>query len=398
MDPRFKPWALCASAVCLALGVVASCDSSTEVNGLNAAGSGGGGLEQGGGGGSGGGIMAACDPPCTPPQFCSFAKTCLDPGQCAADQDCTDPGFTCDEGQGVCVPGGPCGAAEITVDPVAPNLLLVMDRSCSMQDPVDGTPKWQIAVTAVNKLTTDYVDQIRYGLTLFPDIATPQCQQDAIPIPVAPGNEPAIQALLTASLVQNDPYYPNGPCVTNIDTAMQQATTEPAFADTDRTSYALLLTDGKQANCSAAGGDAGTTTIITTLASQGVPTFVVGFGGAVDPAQLNIFADAGGMPTGDPQTHYYQAEDQISLDAALQAIANATISCVLQLETVPEDPNQLYVFFNKDPAGVPQDPVNGWTYDPNTNQITFHGTACQSLKDGTVTDVDVVYGCNQPPA
>jgi hypothetical protein len=267
-----------------------------------------------------------------------------------------------------------------------------------MQDPVDGTPKWEIAVTAVNKLTTDYVDQIRVGLTLFPDIVTPQCQQADIPIPVAPGNEPAIQALLTAALATNDPYYPDGPCVTPIDTAMQQATTEPAFADTDRKSYALLLTDGKQANCNAAGGDAGTTAIITTLAAQGVPTFVVGFGGQVDPAQLNIFADAGGMPTGDPQTHYYQAEDQISLDAALAAIADATISCVLQLETVPEDPNQLYVFFDKDPAGVPQDPDNGWTYDAGNNQITFHGTACQSLKDGTVTDVDVVYGCNQPPA
>ena len=396
MDPRLKPWALIVSALGLAAGVASSCGGSDDQT--LPPGGGAAGASTQGGGGVGGTPVAVCDPACVSPQFCSSTQVCLDPGQCSGDPDCTEPGFTCDEAQGICVPGGDCGGAEITVQPVAPNLLVVLDRSCSMQDLVQSTPKWQIAVTAVNKLTTDYVDQIRFGLTLFPDIVTPDCQQGAIPIPVAPGNEASIQTLLTASLAHNDQYYPDGPCVTNIDSAMQQGSTEPAFADTDRDSYALLITDGKQSGCSLAGGDAGTTQLITNLlANQGVPTFVVGFGGQVDPAQLNIFAQAGGMPTGDPQTKYYQAEDQPSLDAALEAIASATISCTLQLESVPEDPGQLYVFFNKDPAGVPNDPNNGWSYDPDTNQITFNGTACQSLKDGTVTDVDVVYGCNHPP-
>jgi hypothetical protein len=396
MDPRLKPWALVVSALGLAVGVASSCGGSDDQT--TPVGGGAAGASTQGGGGVGGAPVAVCDPACVAPQFCSSTQVCLDPGQCSGDPDCTEPGFTCDEARGLCVPGGDCGGAEITVQPVAPNLLVVLDRSCSMHELVQGTAKWQIAVTAVNKLTTDYVGQIRFGLTLFPDIVTPDCQQGAIPIPVAVGNEDEIQTLLTASLATNDQYYPDGPCVTNIDTAMQQASTEPSFADPDRGSYALLITDGQQANCSAAGGDAGTRQIITDLlANKSVPTFVVGFGGQVDPAQLNIFAEAGGMPTGDPQTKYYKAEDQASLDAALQAIASATISCVVQLESVPEDPNQLYVFFNKDPAGVPNDPDNGWSYDPDTNQITFNGTACQSLKDGTVTDVDVVYGCNHPP-
>jgi hypothetical protein len=128
-----------------------------------------------------------------------------------------------------------------------------------------------------------------------------------------------------------DPNFPNGPCVTNIDTAMEQATTEPALDDPERESYVLLLTDGKQAGCNQAGGDAGTLQIITDLRmNRNVPTFVVGFGDQVDPAQLNEFADAGGVPTNDmscdPPCRFYMAEDGASLQTALDDIAKK-VSC-----------------------------------------------------------------------
>ena len=43
------------------------------------------------------------------------------------------------------------------------------------------------------------------------------------------------------------------------------------------------------------------------------------------------------------------------------------------------------------------DPNNGWTYDPMTNTVTFHGTACDAIKGGIIVDIDIVYGCNEPP-
>jgi hypothetical protein len=304
----------------------------------------------------------------------------------------------CDGSTGLCVLGGACGAAEIPITPVPPNLLVVLDRSCTMQQLVAGTPKWTIAAQAIDELTSDYLGQIRFGLTLFPDHGGQDCQQGAIPIPVGPGNEAAIQSLLDASTAPADPNYPDGPCVTNIDTAMQQAAGEPAFNDPDRSSYVLLVTDGKQQSCSAAGGDTGTMQIISTLLQiRNVPTFVLGFGSAVDPAQLNAFAQAGGVPAADPQAQYYQAEDQASLEAALGAIAQQAIACVVQLQAVPEDPSQLYVFFNDDPTPIPADPAQGWQYDPATNQITFYGASCEALQSGSVSDVDVVYGCTEPP-
>lgn len=63
---------------------------------------------------------------------------------------------------------------------------------------------------------------------------------------------------------------------------------------------------------------------------------------------------------------------------------------------MPDDPSELYVFFDDVIPGVANDPNDGWTYDPNTNTITFHGAACDALKDGSVADVDVVFGCDIP--
>jgi hypothetical protein len=127
-----------------------------------------------------------------------------------------------------------------------------------------------------------------------------------------------------------------------------------------------------------------------------VPTFVLGFGSGVDPDQMNIFADAGGVPAGDP-TKYYDASDQASLDAALDAIANKTLGCTFTLDDTPPNPDEIFVFFdNVDKVG--QDPTHGmgWDYDPANNQITFYGAECDKLKAGDVTDIDIVFGCDEP--
>jgi hypothetical protein len=378
-------------------GIIAACSgTNNETSSSSNAGGASGGS---GSHGAGGNVIATCTPACVAPQFCSSAGTCLDPGKCVGDADCGG-GTICDIPSNTCVPGGGCSGQEIIADPIPPNLLVVLDRSCSMTDVVSGNMnKWQIAVAALNKLTTDYATKIRFGLTLFPDIVTPNCAQDKIPIPVGAGNEMAIQTLLLASLKVADKYYPDGPCVTNIDTAMQQAQGEPAFMDMTRDSYALLLTDGKQAGCTLANGDAGTLKIIQDLYAQKIATFVIGFGSGVDAAQMNLFADAGGVPSGDPMTHYYDAADQMSLDNVLGTIASKTLSCTYKLQSVPSDPNQIFVFFDKNPKGVSRDAshMNGWDYDPATNQITFYGMDCTSLKGGVIKTVDIVVGCNMPP-
>ncbi len=335
------------------------------------------------------------DGDCAAADFCSANGTCIPDGTCAIADDCL-AGMICDP-QHLCVPGGECGATEVAITPVPPNLLMVLDRSCSMTAAVGGVPKWTSAVNAVNQLTTNFGADIRWGLTMFPDTTTPSCGQATIPVPVAPGTETTIRTLLTSALTTTDVNYPDGPCVTNIDSAMEQAATETALDDPARKSFVMLITDGAQSGCSLAGGDTGTTTIISNLNTmRDVKTFVVGFGGATDQAQMDAFAVAGGtaLPV---SPRYYQADNAAELEMALGAIADLVIGCDFVLTNPPADLTELFAFFNN-VTSVPRDPThtNGWDYDPVTMTLTFYGGYCDQLSSGLVTDVDIVYGCAGP--
>lgn len=339
------------------------------------------------------------DSDCDAGNFCSTTKKCIPTGTCAGNGDC-EGGLVCDDASKTCVPGGGCGAQEFAIEAVAPNLFISLDRSCSMTGQGGGgKTKWVIAVEALNGMLTTFKGKVRWGIGLFPDITGQNCTQDAPQFPVGDNNEAGIQALLTASLVKADKFFPDGPCVTNIDTAIQQASQEPAFNDTTRKSYVLLITDGNQAGCSAAGGDVGTEQQITALSAKGISTFALGFGAGIDPAQMNKFAVAGGVPNNDPTdptAKYYKANDTTSLQAALAKIAGSILGCSFTLNSTPPDPSKVFVFF--DNVKVTRDPTHqaGWDYDPTTNQITFYGTDCDKLKAQQVQDVDVVFGCDQP--
>lgn len=333
-------------------------------------------------------ISLGCKPACSDTQICSITNVCIDKGTCAAPGDCP-AGMTCDASK-KCVPGGECGGEHATATAIPPNLLIVLDRSCSMRSKVGTETKWQIAVKAISDMSTKFGAKIRFGLTMFPDTDTAQCAQGKIPIAPAAGNETKINKLLTAALATTDPNYPDGPCVTNIDTAVQQAQKCPELADKTRQDFAILMTDGAQAGCSDAGGAAGAEMIIADMAKVGIKTFVIGFGGGVDAASLNKFATAGGVPaTG--ATKYYDAADGPALVKALDVIAKAALGCTYTLDKTPPDPTKIFVFF--DGKDVSKDDTNGWSYDPATNTVTFHGSSCDQIKSETVKAVDIALGC-----
>jgi MYXO-CTERM domain-containing protein len=201
------------------------------------------------------------------------------------------------------------------------NLMIALDRSCSMDNKPAGETltKWESAEAAIATLTTTYAGQLRFGLIMFPDEDGASCDQDGpIYVDVGEDNEVAVVDAITTT-------NPNGPCVTNIDTAIGQVSDDLAFQalpdPTGRRGFVLLITDGKQSgSCGGNVSDPITVANIEALYAAGYPTFVVGFGGGVDPDDLNSFAVAGGVPrVGDPM--YYQADSAAELDAALDAIA-----------------------------------------------------------------------------
>lgn len=328
---------------------------------------------------------------CAAGEVCSVAQLCLSEGECRSSLDC-GPGLICADA-GLCEPGGPCGGESYSAARVLPNLLIVLDRSCSMRARVGGVRKWQAAVDAITALTRQYEGQIRFGLSLFPDLQNPSCGQGDVIVPVADGAEGPIRDLLAAALDSDDRHWPDGPCVTNIDTAMEQAAAEPRLNAAGERGFAMLVTDGQQAGCSSAGGDAGTTRIITEMNARGVSTFVVGFGGEVDARQLGVFAEAGGVPRPMAPT-YYQADDAPALVAALQDIGQQLVTCEFALEQAPPNIFNVHVFFDRQEE-VPRDVdhLDGWDYDAATQTVTFYGASCDRLTSREVTDVDVVFGC-----
>jgi hypothetical protein len=348
----------------------------------------------------GGGIVVppgACQLACSSGAFCSAAGGCIPSGTCRAKEDC-EAGKTCDAPSQRCVLESACGAESAGAQIVAPNVLLVLDRSCSMTKLVGGRSKWSVAVDAVGAMTTTLAGRARFGLALFPDKQGDSCTQGQLAVAVAPGSEGPIRTLLQSSLATSDANYPSGPCVTNIDTGMKQAADEPTLTDPTRKSSVVLVTDGAQSSgCGAAGGDAGTERIIAALAQRGVKTYVVGFGSEVDAVQMNKFAIAGGAPVSDPTTKFFKAESAATLTAALRTIATSTLSCEFRLTKNPQDPSKVFVFF-EGTTSVPRDPTRaqGWDYDARTNTVTFYGATCDALRSGQVQKVDVVLGCNAP--
>jgi hypothetical protein len=141
------------------------------------------------------------------------------------------------------------------------------------------------------------------------------------------------------------------------------------------------------------------TPVVASLYAQSpsVRTFVVGIGADTDsnPQQLDEWAVAGHTDrTGAPHK-YYQANNVTDLQSAFAEIASGIASCTYQLSMAPPDPNLLVAEF--DGVAVPDDPVNGATYDAGAQSVTFHGTSCDQLKSGSVKSVDFIYGCPSPP-
>ncbi len=205
------------------------------------------------------------------------------------------------------------------------NIMIVLDRSCSMQDPPKAggaQSKWTLAGLALQKLTTKYMGKLNFGLIMFPDQTNVACAQDGpIYVNVGPNHEADVVNAVMGVM-------PTGPCVTDIKPAFDQVSTDPAFmgkymGDAPR-SFVLFISDGMQ---TCGGNVMAIAQSVQTLFNNGYDSYIVGFGGAVDPAALDSFAQVGGVPRmGDGGGSYYQADDADALDAALDAIAGSVLS------------------------------------------------------------------------
>lgn len=327
------------------------------------------------------------DADCPEGQECAgFSGQCVAIGYCIVDEDC-DGGQECQDG--MCVIGGDCGAQEFALTKVVPNVMIVLDRSGSMEGDVQDSDKnrWEVAKDAIFKLVTTFNEEIRFGLVTYSACVGNGCSAGEIVVPVADLAGGAIQQFLADK--GNSYLCDSGDPETSTGNTLKALVGQPQVQDPTRANAVLLITDGNESGeCQDnTNGPAAAAELFGQAIS--VPTYAVGFADGILGSLAEIATNGGtGMP--------YNANNPASLEAALDAIAGAVVSCTFELDSPPDDPSEIYVFFEDMVPGVPNDPNNGWTYDPNNNTITFHGAACEALKSGGVVDVDVVFGCDVP--
>jgi hypothetical protein len=290
------------------------------------------------------------------------------------------------------------------------DVLLVLDRSGSMSESIaedcccssacntatngkmcanttSCTERWPALTSAVTATIGQGAD-INWGLKFF---STPpqgggrqsdSCAvNNGVEVGVAAGSAGSIQtAIAGVTPGANTPTAK----------AVAVATTYLRGVNDQNNKAILLATDGEP-NCkggSGTGSDVpGTVTAIGAAKAAGFNVYVIGIGPSV--GNLDNFAQAGGT------SHYYPATSPADLAKALAEISTQVTSCTFLMSEAPPVPEDVAVYI--DGKLVPKDPVNGWSFGANSQTIVFGGAACDSLKSGAASAVQVVFGCPGVP-
>ncbi len=297
-----------------------------------------------------------------------------------------------------------CETLSLNFESVPVRLMLLQDRSRSMEDEVGGTPKWNLAEAAVADMVDTWAAYIDFGIDFFSD---PNGQQQCTVTPFAtedcvPNNGDTIVGLMQTE----GPFTNSGGGRTPLYLAMENYldnTHAPIFMDGAVESYLVVISDGAD-NCDAPGQPGGYSPgqfadLTSQIVSEtGVNVFVIGFGAEAEPDQLNAIAENGGTTF----TTFFDAEDGPALDAALDTIGESVhVSCTFELgEFDPEEVDLDLVNVYFDAEAIPRDDgcANGtgwsWTDDTRTG-LMFCKEACDALQSDEVSDISVELMCSK---
>ncbi len=383
---------------------------------------------------------------CTPKVACAAASECPNPaadaclngecrptGVCARANECHDgqycgPDFSCHVGSG-------CGFEEFQTSLVPPNMMIVLDRSGSMddcilstQDPGSCSPgdaydcpgrnsaadgqktRWESALYAIDSVLSTQGEAINFGLMVYPAASAPAetCSSAALRVALRPNAHDEIMTSL-CGLQSFVGATPTGPALQGVADNLPSL----GLAATDRDNYVLLLTDGAP-NCLCSGSVSGcdasdrVNDAVSAMraASPSVKTFVVGFAsGASAISTLNCNAVRGGTQqcaetidstscasyTGSPRC-FYEADDPNALASAFEAIAGQVQSCTYALAQPPPDPSLLFVYKMVLDQPTLLAPGVDWTLDATNRRVHLLGRACDDVRSQRAT-IRVIYGC-----
>jgi len=293
---------------------------------------------------------------------------------------------------------------------VAPDVLIVLDTSASMNDGFDGacaggcgaTSKWAAAVSAIDSVAELNKYTVNWGLALMTSGTGDVCTAGGVAVPLGQGTSTPIADALTRRSNAFALAAPgNTPVRASIPLAMNYLL---GLTDTNP-KFILLVTDGvpdcKQGEADPLASDGmGAVEAIGNADGAGFPTLVVGLGTMGGPADTTLgeMAVAGGMPRVAAPA-YVPAASSGDLTAAMNAfLATPAAACTF---AIPEPPTSDGTTFRSQISvlvggrQIFQNDPNGWDY-ANTSQETLQlrGTACGDAAAGEA--VQIIFRCILP--
>jgi len=349
---------------------------------------------------------------------------------------------------------GTCGKGAKSAKPKPVNMLIVLDKSGSMNKEAQGVQRWAAMKDALGLALNEVAENINFGLELYP---TPQLESDVISATACgeAGNccempdhvdmsVPVLSGTNAVDLIVDklDNTEPGGgtPTARALERALEYFT-QGDGASLEGDKFVLLATDGGP-NCNAdlqcgadlctynlegddcsdfagsnccelstqqeGAGDACVDSFnvvdrISDLKDAGVDTFVVGIPGTEAYADfLDEFAEAGGRAVSGADSKYYRVDDVANLTDVFREITIQLVtSCELEIpESSSTLPPKVVVDCDIVPrfengAGGASEQTTNWEWEPGNNSITLVGDACDHVKEG-VDRIDVVVDCDIP--
>jgi hypothetical protein len=302
-----------------------------------------------------------------------------------------------------------CGEVDVPLyAPVRPNVLVLLDRSSSMNDDSNevsctggcgATSKWALLSAKIDHLVTTH-PSVNWGLALF-GIDDACGVSGGVVVDVSRDTAPAIVQTLAGTTPGGD-----APTAAAIDAAfVYQASFSNAYSK-----YILLATDGRSGCAPGADGTAGADALaeqaIYRARNYGVSTFVLGLAPAWDTtatAALNQMAENGGQASSATPTAFATLD---TIDAQLSVIVPSSPGaytgnpCLVTLP-YPLVPGTSLVVSTTTVYGqsevVPEDPLVGWSFtSPDESAIDISGSACSGLQGGGYSYIALTYLCGGP--
>ncbi len=311
-----------------------------------------------------------------------------------------DAGFDSDGGFASTTFDLGCASSTAKAQLVPVQLVVLLDRSGSMGDGVNGDPtlKWDPVTAGLDAFFADPASAgVSASLHLFPSI-NDECNPDAYYTPVVPMSPLPDATTYAAAISAAGAPAGDTPTLPTVSGAISYAQDS---ATAGARSAIVLVTDGDPDACDSSVSNV---SFEVAKAAATIPTYVIGVGS--DLSSLDMIAQSGG--TTAPTLVSVGDADQTKSDflTALEQIRGLVLSCDFAIPSPPAgqtlDYKSVNVLFTPSSGAAEQLLYDsacstgvGWRYDDPTapTKIELCPGSCTDVRQDHGGRMDVIFGC-----